>query len=94
MEPGTTATIVTIGITVIVMAIFAGGLYILLRFTFPLFLLDENKNLPNLNDLYTQTARFATAQHDMNERLTELIADQQKLIDELKVRLDKLQEEK
>ncbi len=92
MEPGTTATIVTIALTVFIMALFGGGLYMLMRFTFPMF--DVKDDEPTLANLYELTSRGGKAQMDINNRLTRIVTNQQTLIDELKIRLDKLKEEK
>lgn len=92
MEPGTTATIVVVGLTLIIMTIFGGGLYMLIRFAFPMFDVDEDE--PTMAELYTLTERFAKAQQDINDRTVNIVQNQQKLIAELKIRLDKLTEEK
>lgn len=70
----------------------------LMRFTFPMFDVDEDEPTlatlaDRLADLYELTARFSKAQQDINDRMTEIVTNQQKLIDELKARLDKLKEE-
>lgn len=94
MEPGTTATIVVVGLTLIIMTIFGGGLYMLIRFAFPMFDVDEDEDEPTMTELYTLTERFAKAQQDINDRTVNIVQNQQKLIAELKIRLDKLTEEK
>lgn len=92
MDSGIISTIVTIGITLIIMTIFGGGLYMLMRFTFPMFDIDEDE--PTMAELYKLTERFAKAQQDINDQMVNIVQNQQKLIDELKTRLDKLTEGK